>query len=187
MEEFKKTSPIELLLGFIFKDDNKSEELSQMEFLKKTPFFEGMSKRQLKKVIQVLHTRIFREGDFLFQYGHPGAALFFIQSGEVSIEIPKAKSTQVVTTLGENTFLGEIALLNKQERTASAKALKKTKCLALYRNDLMKLQKTEPEITSLFYQRLAEVVGKRLVRTTQLLGQAQKEIQSSEEETENAA
>lgn len=170
--EKKAINPVELLIGYIFKDEGKSEELTQMEFLKKTPFFSGMSKRQLKKVIQVLHIRTFREDEYLFEYGNPGAALFFIQSGQVSIEIPSKENLTQVASLGENTFLGEIALLSSEERTASARAMKKTKTLALYRNDLVKLQEMEPEISSEFYKNLAEVIGKRLMTTTKLLSES---------------
>lgn len=183
--EKKAINPVELLIGYIFKDEGKSEELTQMEFLRKTPFFEGMNKRQLKKVIQILHLRTFREDEYLFEYGNPGAALFFIQSGKVSIEIPKGKKATQVATLGSNTFLGEIALLSSEERTASARAMKKTKALALYRNDLVKLQEMEPEISSEFYKRLAEVIGKRLVTTTQLLSSAQDS--KDQEENQDAA
>lgn len=173
--EKNRLHPIELLLGYIFKDESKSEEVSQIDFLSKTPFFKDLNQRQLKKVLQILHVRNFRENEFLFEYGNPGAALFFIQSGEVSIEIPNGDSYDVVTSLKENTFLGEIALLNSDERTASARALRKTECLALYRNDLVKLQEQEPEITSEIYKQLALLVGKRLVTTTRQLRDRKRE------------
>lgn len=175
--EKNSVNPLEILLGYIFKDDEKSEEVSTLDFLARTPFFKRLNRRQLKRVLQTLHVRTFREGEFLFEFGNPGAALFLVQEGEVSIEIPQKTSaiSKVVTTVGANTFLGEIALLNNDERSASAKALKTTKTLALYRNDLLRMTQTEPEIASEIYRSLAQVLGKRLMATTKMINEQKKD------------
>lgn len=175
--ENKDKNPLVNFYGYIFKDDNKTEEMDTLDFLSDSTFFQKLNRRQLKKVLQKLHIRTFREDEFLFEFGNPGAALFLIEEGEVSIEIPDKldDSTRVVTTIGSNTFLGEIALLNNDERTASARALKTTRTLALYRNDLVRMTKTDPEIASVIYQSLAQVLGKRLMATTKMINEQKKD------------
>lgn len=175
--ENKENKPLANLYGYIFKDEKNTQEMDTLDFLADSTFFKKLSRRQLKKVLQKLHIRTFREDEFLFEFGNPGAALFLIEEGEVSIEIPDKLdgSTRVVTTIGSNTFLGEIALLNNDERTASARALKTTRTLALYRNDLVGMTKTDPEIASVIYQSLAQVLGKRLMTTTKMINEQKKE------------
>ncbi|MFK8138398.1 MAG: Crp/Fnr family transcriptional regulator [Bdellovibrionales bacterium] len=173
------------LWDFIFKKDNRTEEWNQIEFLQKTNFFSKLKKSQIKRVLEIIHIRKFREDEFLFEQGNPGAALFFIQEGEVSIELVKGNDTSQVAILGENTFLGEIALLSSDERTASARAIKTTKCLALYRNDLQNFQITDPDIASEIYRSLAHVLGQRLTATNQVINRQKKEIQDLKEEELN--
>lgn len=177
-----KSNKTNFFWDFIFSKDDQSEEISQIEFLKSTTFFKRLHKHQLKEVVKIMHSRTYTEGEYLFEYGNPGAALFFIQSGEVSIEIPKDGQLNQVAVLGDNTFLGELALLNSDERTASAKANKTTKCLALYRNDLIEMLASNPQIASEIYCSLAQVVGKRLVETTKTISDFKSTIESYEDE-----
>ena len=99
-----------------------------------------------------MHEREYHENEKLFEYGNPGAALFWFNT-EISIEIPEEGSSTQVTMLSGATFLGELALLSDEVRTATARTIKKTKCLALYRNDLVALMETDPEIAGEIFAR----------------------------------
>lgn len=168
------------LWDYIFSTKNDRKDFNLNRFLKDIPFFESLSKRQLKSLSQMIHERTYQENEYLFEYGHPGAALFIIVKGEVSIEVPNETGFTEVTTLHENTFLGELALITSDARTASARAKVPTKCLALFRNDLGELIKSEPEIASHIYKSLSQIVGKRLVETTKLINKLKKRAEDHE-------
>lgn len=148
----------------------KNEESTKMDFLQSIPFFAGLTTRQIKIISTYIHERDYSEDECFFEYGQPGAALFIIRSGEVSIEIPNKDNTLTqVTTLSVGTFLGELALLDQTPRTATARALVPTKAYALFREDLSQLIEMEPEIACQIYKSLSAFVGKRLIATTKLV------------------
>ncbi|MCH2534143.1 MAG: cyclic nucleotide-binding domain-containing protein [Bdellovibrionales bacterium] len=163
---------------FTSKDNNKKFDL--FSFLKEIPFFEGLTNRQLKSLSLMIHERHYQENEFLFEYGHPGAALFIIVKGDVSIEVPTDEGMTQVTNLTEKTFLGELALITNEPRTASARALVPTKSLALFRNDLAELVNSEPEIASHIYKSLSQIVGKRLIETTKMINKLKKRNENHE-------
>ncbi|MEP0774953.1 MAG: cyclic nucleotide-binding domain-containing protein [Acidobacteriota bacterium] len=70
-----------------------------------------------------------RAGDFVFREGDAGDAMFIVQEGEVEI-VREVDGRQIrLALLEEGDFFGEMALLEKLPRTASARAA--TDCLLL--------------------------------------------------------
>ena len=145
-------------------------EASRFEFLRATPFFSKLSNWQLKQVNEVFYERTYQDGEYIFEQQQPGAALFFIEDGQVAIHVQsKTDSPLQLAMLTKGQFLGELALLDESPRSASAVAVGATKLLALYRKDLEVFSKTKPEIASEIYKALAMIVGDRLKATNELL------------------
>jgi CRP-like cAMP-binding protein len=166
----EKKTALRIFWGPLRKNDRNDSDNDKIKFLKRIPFFEQLKKRQLELVAQVIYARDYREGEFIFETGQPGAALFIIQSGEVSVEIAGEhdQSTQLAV-LHKQAFLGELALLDESPRSASARAIVPTKVLALFRKDLDQLAETSPDITTHIYKALAQIVGNRLKATNELI------------------
>lgn len=148
----------------------KSEQKSKIAFLKSIPFFSRLRRKQLEEVSQILHERIYDKDEFIFEMGQPGAALFLIQEGEVSIET-KSDSGNItqIATLTDHSFFGELALLDESPRSASARSVSKTHAWALFRSDLLKLSVSRPDIACEIYKILANMIGERLKTTNKLL------------------
>lgn len=159
-----------------------SEEASKINFLKSLPFFQDLAPWQLKRVSEVVFERTYEENETLFEQGQPGAALFLVWEGRVAIELESDASRApektsgsrrtILAQLEKGHFLGELALLDESPRSATARAVVKTKTLALYRNDLKRLIATDPSTACLIYRSLARIVGDRL-RTTNEMVQAE--------------
>jgi len=154
-----------------------SEEASKIQFLKSLPFFQDLAPWQLKRMTEVVFERIYEENETLFEQGQPGAALFLIWDGRVAIELEpdinrsqgRAPERTILAQLENGHFLGELALLDESPRSATARAVVKTKTLALYRNDLKRLISTDPATAGLIYRALATIVGDRLRTTNELV------------------
>lgn len=143
---------------------------SHMEFLRKIPIFQDLSRWQLKKVSELFYARSYEPGEFLFEMGQPGAALFLIHSGKVSVEVSDGEGIlTVLTELESGSFIGELALLDHSPRSASARAIQPTQTFALLRSDLETLVNKDPAITTLIYKALAHVIGERLKATNDLV------------------
>src|ERR1700675_2435666 len=89
-----------------------SPELDRIQFLKTVPFFNELSNWQLKKVSEIVFERTYEPGEMIFEQGQPGAAIFLIMDGQVSVEIIKEKSVTNLATLEKGAFFGEMALLD---------------------------------------------------------------------------
>jgi CRP-like cAMP-binding protein len=146
-----------------------SPELDRIQFLKTMPFFGQLSNRQLKGVSDVMFERIYEIDEIIFEEGQPGAALFLILDGRVAVEIFRETSTTRLAVLERGTFLGEMALLDETPRSATARALERTRTLALYRNDLEGLVQRDAKTACQIYRSLSGVIADRLRLTNELV------------------
>lgn len=104
---------------------------------------------------------IFREGD-------SGNQMFLIVEGEVEIRKKTTeKSTTTLATLKKGDFFGEMAMVERKPRSASAIAVTDCRLLALDQNAFMSLI----EQNSDFAVRMIKVLSTRLRRTNLLVEQ----------------
>lgn len=156
------------------KNSSQRAQRTHMDFLRKIPIFQELSRWQVKRISELLYSRTYEPGEYLFQVDQPGAALFLIHSGKVSVEVDDGQGTlSVLAELEAGSFIGELALLDQSPRSASAKAVVPTQTFALLRSDLEKLVEKEPEITTLVYKAVAQVIGDRLKATNEMVKKEQ--------------
>jgi CRP/FNR family transcriptional regulator, cyclic AMP receptor protein len=146
-----------------------SPDLDRIQFLKTVPFFDRLSNRQLKSVSDIMFERKYDANESIFEEGQPGAALFLLLDGKVAVEIVRETSTTRLAVLEKGAFFGEMALLDDTPRSATARALERTRTLALYRNDLNGLIYRHPRTACRIYRSLAGMIGDRLRSTNELV------------------
>src|SRR4029434_9307200 len=146
-----------------------SPELDRIQFLKTVPFFDRLSNRQLKTVLDIMFERSYDTDESVFEEGQPGAALFLILEGKIAIEICREASTTRLAVLERGAFFGEMALLDDSPRSANARALEPTRTLALYRNDLNDLVQRDAKTACRIYRSLAGMIADRLRLTNELV------------------
>ena len=74
--------------------------------------------------------KAYNSGDIIFESGSPPEYMYVIQEGEVEI----IASGKVVETLGPGELFGEMALVDKQPRSATAKARTECKVVPINEN-----------------------------------------------------
>ena len=146
-----------------------SPDLDRIQFLKTVPFFDRLSNRQLKSVSDIMFERKYDANESIFEDGQPGAALFLILDGKVAVEIFRETSTTRLAVLEKGAFFGEMALLDDTPRSATARALERTRTLALYRNDLLGLVHRDAKTACRIYRSLAGMIADRLRLTNELV------------------
>jgi CRP/FNR family cyclic AMP-dependent transcriptional regulator len=164
----KKDAP--MWASFIWQGSRSRKRRSMLNFLRSVPLFSSLSKRELLTLNSIAHLRTYQEDEFVFRKGQPGAAMFIIKSGEINIVDHDPDSGEnVIATLDENSFFGELALLDDSPRSASAKARVNSEVYAFFRTDLERLLTSSPQIGLQVYRALAMIIGNRLKSTNEQL------------------
>jgi CRP-like cAMP-binding protein len=148
---------------------------TRLDFLKATAFFEDFNSWELELAHSFLHERVFKANEPIFEKGQPGAALYFICKGSVSIEVVK-ENNQVknLAEISEGSFFGELALLDDSPRSATARAIDDVVVLALPRSELERMLKERPLIAAPVYRSLAIMTGERLKSTIERIQKEQR-------------
>jgi len=154
------------LWSAIFNRDSRDETREMLDFLRGSPLFGSLSKRELRSIADIAHKRSYQEGEYVFRKGQPGAAMFIIRRGEVEIIDHDGRDQEtIIANLGPNAFFGELALLDDTPRSASVKACSTTEICAFFRTDLERLLAAFPQIGMQVYRSLALIIGNRLKKS----------------------
>jgi CRP/FNR family cyclic AMP-dependent transcriptional regulator len=75
--------------------------------------------------------RVFAPGQRIFAAGEIGAEMFIIQSGKVRISRQVGNVENTLVVLGDGDFFGEMAVIDKGPRSATATAVDEVRCVVL--------------------------------------------------------
>jgi voltage-gated potassium channel len=117
--------------------------------------FAGLDAGEISDIMELLRARMVEAGDVIVRAGEAAHSMYFIATGEVEVELRKEN-----VRLGVGQFFGEVAVLRRVRRSATATALTRTNLLVLDAQDLHALMQRSPRIR----QRIKEVVEKRVGR-----------------------
>jgi voltage-gated potassium channel len=89
--------------------------------IQKVPLFGGASDAFVRDLVSGLRPVVYTPGDFVIRRGDVGHEMFFINRGRV--EVLGHDDTEVVATLADGSFFGEMSLLSSAPRVASIRAV----------------------------------------------------------------
>lgn len=102
---------------------------------------------------------------FLFMEGDPGDRMFIIRRGRIRIMKREGSQMATLAELGPGSILGEMSLLDRQPRSATAKTLETTELLVIDQNMLEKTYEALPpwltSIIRMLVQRLRETTARK--------------------------
>jgi CRP-like cAMP-binding protein len=117
--------------------------------------------------------RTFAPGQAIFQQGEPGDAMYVIHEGQVDIVLSGAAGQTVLGNLDRGKIFGEMALVDRSPRTASAIAGPDgVTVLAIDRTQFVYLVSQQPAF--------ALLVLEAVIKRTRSLGNAFKEVEAAE-------
>ena len=126
----------------IERDGRKWVEILNRETLEKVPLFAGADTVFLASLILALKPVVFQPGDFVIRKGELGGEMYLISRGEVEVI---DGSGNVVATLGEGNFFGEISLLTSAPRNATVRAKSYCDFFALDKSDFIRVLRDRPQ------------------------------------------
>lgn len=76
-------------------------------------------------------SRVFKPGEVIFKMGDTAEHMFIIQNGKVEIYVSTPQGDKSLAVIGTGEFFGEMAIIDKGNRSASARAVEETRVIML--------------------------------------------------------
>lgn len=148
-----------LVTGFSY-EMRRSEFLRTWDLVARVSYFQGLGAATIAEVAQLLRPSDFATGTVVIRRGQPGDCMYFIVTGEVTVDL---KPQPLVLGAGE--FFGEMALITGEPRSATVAARTNCELLHLDLADFRHLEARHPEVAKLIdaeaKRRRAEPFGMR--------------------------
>ena len=132
-------------------------------FLRGVILFKDIPHREMGRLTEALFEKTYQEGQVLFEEGDIGRALFIVETG--SVELAKRGrdgQDQQLAVAQPGDFFGEMALLEEQPRSATARALEESKVSLLYKTKFDALLLARPRAAVPVLRRLAQLLSARV-------------------------
>ena len=114
----------------------------KLAILRGVPLFADLDDRSLQAVAVLAREQIHKAGDVLMLEGEPGDEFYVIVDGTVRIE----KGERTIRSMTPGSFLGEIALVERRPRSATATATSDLTVLSLHQHEFDRLLETMPAV-----------------------------------------
>ncbi|MFQ6674185.1 MAG: cyclic nucleotide-binding domain-containing protein [Fidelibacterota bacterium] len=153
----------------IFRGRRKNES-KEVLALKQVPVFDNLGDKELAEIERLVHHRTYKPDEFVFRKNAPGEGLYIILQGKVDILTESEDgASNLVASLNEGDFFGDLSLLDQEPRSANAVSTDHSTLLGFFRPDLTALLKRKPDLGAKILFNLARVIGERLRKTNELL------------------
>jgi CRP/FNR family transcriptional regulator, cyclic AMP receptor protein len=124
----------------------------KLELVAAVPLFAGFNRREIEAVGRLMDEVDVKAGRVLMREGASGREFFIVVSGSVRVE----RNGRKVNELGPGDFLGEIALIDRGPRTATAVASDACRLLVLDIGGFRTLVSKYPTVQGKIMKALAE-------------------------------
>lgn len=134
----------------------------EVEVLRKVLLFSGIEPAKLKLLAFTSERMNFAKGQSLMRQGEMGDAAYLILEGDADILVDNGDGPVKVASVGRNGFVGEMAILRNQPRTATVTAATEVSTLKITKDGFFQLIEDSPKIAV----EMMRILAQRLEATT---------------------
>lgn len=138
------------------------EAPAKLDALKAIPLFSHLSYKELNAVLGIAEVATYKPGRRIITEGDADTSLYVSVTGEVEV----IKQGQSIATLPAGSSFGEMALIDREPRSADVVAKELTRVLVIPRNDFVALLRREPELSVKMLWAFCQVTSARLRETS---------------------
>ncbi len=136
-----------------------AQPAEKMRYLSELTVFQDLTAREMEDLNRITTMSTVQKGRVFYRPEERGEVLFILKEGRVQLyRISPEGKKLVITTLGEHTLFGEMALLGTKMHNAFAEAVEDCLICVMSRTDLERLILNKPQVAL----RILEITGKRL-------------------------
>ncbi len=149
--------------------------MAEKDMLAESELFHGLDDMDLKKVRAIARERYFLENEIVFFEGDEGESMYLILEGTVRVERGEggpegsAGTVEVVAILYPRDVFGEIAIMDRETRSATVAANEALKALEIQRKDFEELLASDKDLALKCYRNFIRVLCHRLRSTNESL------------------
>jgi voltage-gated potassium channel len=135
-----------------------SEQVHRRDFIvtwgmiARVPLFAELDATEIAGIMELLRAQLVEPGEVIVREGDAAHSMYFIAAGGVEVALKGRKMR-----LGVGQFFGEVAVLRRGRRSATATAMTRTSLLVLSAHDLHALMNRDARVAA----RIKDVVDKR--------------------------
>ncbi len=100
--------------------------------------------------------KTYSDGELIIRQGEIGECMYVIQSGKVEVFKVQGNSEMHLGTIGEGDFFGEMALLDRDVRSASVRAAGEARVLKVDKRTFMRQVHADPTIALRIVQKMSQ-------------------------------
>ena len=147
--------PIGIIATAFAEQIHRRDFIVTWGMIARVPLFAELDAAAISDIMELLRAQVAEADEVIVRAGDPAHSMYFIAAGEVEVALKKER-----LRLGVGQFFGEVAVLRRARRSATATALTRTNLLVLAAQDLHALMQRDPRIAA----RIKDVVEKRVGR-----------------------
>ncbi len=144
--------PIGILASGFASEIHRRDFVVSWSMIARVPLFARLDGLSVSRITNLLQARVVEAETVIFHKGDPAEDMFFIATGEVSVEIEPEP-----VLLGDGDFFGEFALLHDSPRGATIRTVTQCRLLVLDCDDFRELLATDQNMRKI----IDEVVEQR--------------------------
>lgn len=118
---------------------------------------------------EYLVRRELQAGEHLIEQGAPPQGLYFVEAGQLTVQLEGGGQSLRIRTIGPGTIVGEIGLYLGSPTTAAVVAGQPSTVYMLSSEELMRMERDDPATAAAFHKSIAQVLCERVLTTTGIL------------------
>jgi len=140
-------------------------------YLKQKDIFRAMNTTFVKKIMNVSTTESYEQGNLLFQQGDPANQFYILLNGRIKLVLGETGQTVFIVSHAGEAF-GWSSLIDRETYTASAECMTLVKLLRFDQEKVLKTLEEDPANGLVFFKRLADILGNRLLHSYKMISTA---------------
>ena len=149
--------PIGIVASSFAHEVHRRDFLITWGLVARIPLFSTLSAAEVAEVMFVLRASKVSAGTVITRRGEPAHSMYIVVDGEVALKL-KHRSIR----LGSGQFFGEVAVLRRAKRSATATAVVATRLLILDASDLHGLMDRQPDLADRIRQAASSKLGHQI-------------------------
>lgn len=152
--------------------------METIEAINKSSIFSGLAEKDLTEILKITKERRFQKGDVVMKEGEEGDTMYLVIEGEVGVSKSLTlkfadddyRETEKILTRfvpEDHVILGEMALIGKDNRSATISARSDCIFLEIKKDDFLILIEENPKLGIRLLMNLSQLLADRLRQSSQ--------------------